>query len=258
MPTPGGGSANGNSGTREKFNAVNSPEQPPKTAPARPNVPWDNFVQFIRQLSHDLRNQLNAVELQSALIGEITTDPELKSEVRRLRELVSKLGTTLQSLSTAVAEPRPTCLSYPAADFVSDLRKKIIHEYPEKSQKLQWGPIPDGAVLDIDPALIECAAIELFDNAFRHDSPSAEIRVEAEVSQGQFSLMLREPKKQPIGDPTQWGLPLRSISHNHYNLGLQRAGRIVEAHGGILTAAFDPGSATLTSRITLPCSIGKI
>src|SRR5437763_13045104 len=33
------------------------------------NVPWENFVKFVRQLSPDLRNQLNAAELQSALIG---------------------------------------------------------------------------------------------------------------------------------------------------------------------------------------------
>jgi Signal transduction histidine kinase len=249
--------ANRNPRSPEKFNAVNSIEETAKTNPSQANVPWENFVSFVRQLSHDLRNQLNAAELQSALIGEITNDPELKSEVRRLRELVSKLGTTLQTLSTAVAEPRPTKLRYPAADFVSDLRKKIVHDYPEKSQQLKWEPIPDGAVLDIDPALIECAAIELFDNAFRHGTAPGEIRVGADVAEGQFSLILREPKKEAISDPAQWPLPLGSISHNHYGLGLRRAGRIVEAHGGKLTAEFDSASSTLTSRIMLPCSLEK-
>ena len=79
-----------------------------KAAPAASDghVPWENFVKFVRQLSHDLRNQLNAAELQSALIAELTNDAELKSEIRRLRELVSQLGATLQSLSASVAEPR--------------------------------------------------------------------------------------------------------------------------------------------------------
>ena len=36
---------------------------------ANGNVSWENFVKFVRQLSHDLRNQLNAAELQSALIA---------------------------------------------------------------------------------------------------------------------------------------------------------------------------------------------
>ena len=94
------------------------------------NVPWENFVKFVRQLSHDLRNQLNAAELQSALIGELTNDAELKSEVRRLRELVSELGVTLQSLSASVAEPRPTALPYAVKDFIADMQKKVSHEFP--------------------------------------------------------------------------------------------------------------------------------
>lgn len=231
-----------------------------KTTPGtkrQPNVPWENFIRFVRQLSHDLRNQLNAAELQSALIGEITTDASLKSEVGRLRELVSKLGSTLQSLSSSVAEPRPTRLSYSAPDFVDDLRKKIAHDYPRESERLRWEPITTEAVLEIDPALVECAAIELFDNAFRHSADADEIRVSPAVEGEQFSLLVREPKKQKLDDPSQWSTPLRSITNGHYNLGLYRARRIVEAHGGNLTAEFDPASATLTSRIILPCSVKK-
>ncbi|MEY2493081.1 MAG: two-component system, OmpR family, sensor histidine kinase SenX3 [Verrucomicrobiota bacterium] len=223
----------------------------------QPNVPWGNFVRFIRQLSHDLRNQLNAAELQSALIGEITTDPELKSELGRLRELVSKLGTTLQSLSSSVAEPRPARLSYSATDFISDLRKKIAENYPKESQHLKWQPITTGAVLEIDPILVEWAVIELFDNAFRHSSGAGEISVSTAVEGEQFTLALREPKREKLDDPSQWSIPLRSITHGHYHLGLHRARQILEAHGGNLTAEFDPESATLTSRIILPCSLEK-
>jgi len=110
-----------------------------KAAPAASDghVPWENFVKFVRQLSHDLRNQLNAAELQSALIAELTNDAELKSEIRRLRELVSQLGATLQSLSASVAEPRPAALPYAAKDFVADIQKKVAHEFPEKAQAVK-------------------------------------------------------------------------------------------------------------------------
>ena len=53
------------------------------SAETNQEIPWENFVMFVRQLSHDLRNQLNAAELQSALIGELTSDEEWKSEARR-------------------------------------------------------------------------------------------------------------------------------------------------------------------------------
>ena len=67
-------------------------------------VPWSDIVRFVRQLSHDLRNDLNAIELQSAYIGELTQNQELTSEIKRLREIVSGMNSTLQLLSRAVGE----------------------------------------------------------------------------------------------------------------------------------------------------------
>ena len=57
-----------------------------------PKVPWENIVRFVRQLSHDLRNDLNAAELQTAYIGELTgDDAELKEEIKRLREMIERV-----------------------------------------------------------------------------------------------------------------------------------------------------------------------
>ena len=223
---------------------------------ANQDVPWENFVKFIRQLSHDLRNQLNAAELQSALIGELTTDEELKSEARRLRELVSQLGVTLQGLSTLVAEPRPTLLPYTVQDFITDLQKKIGHEFPEKGSMVKWDISSPGATLNIDPQLTEWAAVELFRNAFRHDTAGGEIHVKASVADQRFTLRIREPKAGEI-DPTQWMQPLQKVSHGHYSLGVHRARNIIAAHGGELTASFDPGSRMLTTTFSLPCSTGS-
>ena len=154
-----------------------------KAAPAASDehVLWENFVKFVRQLSHDLRNQLNAAELQSALIAELTNDAELKSEIRRLRELVSQLGVTLQSLSASVADPRPTALPYAAKDFIADIQKKVAHEFPEKAQAVKWEVLPADGTLNIDPELTEWAAAELFRNAFRHDLADDEVQAQASV-----------------------------------------------------------------------------
>jgi K+-sensing histidine kinase KdpD len=221
-------------------------------AAANGNVSWENFVKFVRQLSHDLRNQLNAAELQSALIGELTNDAEIKSEIRRLRELVSQLGVTLQSLSASVAEPRPTPLPYSAKDFIADMQKKIAHEFAEKEQAVKWEVSPAGATLNIDPELTEWAAAELFRNAFRHDPAADEVQAHASVEGDWFTFSIREAKTEEV-DPAQW-MPLQNVSHSHYGLGLRRARQIIAAQGGELTAKFDPASRTLTSTITLPCS----
>jgi len=226
-----------------------------KTAPVASDghVPWENFVKFVRQLCHDLRNQLNAAELQSALIAELTNDAELKSEIRRLRELVSELGATLQSLSASVAEPRPTALPYAVKDFIADMQKKLAHQFPEKGQAVKWEVLPADGTLNIDPELTEWAATELFRNAFRHDPADDEVQAQASVEGDWFSFSIHEPKKREI-DPAQWTQPLQKMSHSHYGLGLHRARRIIAAQGGELTAKFDPASRTLTSTITLPYS----
>lgn len=223
-----------------------------EAAPADENVSWENFVKFVRQLSHDLRNQLNAAELQSALIGELTNDAEIKSEIRRLRELVSQLGVTLQSLSASVAEPRPTALPYSSKDFIADTQKKIAHEFPDKAPAVKWEILPAGATLNMDPELTEWAAAELFRNAFRHDLAGDKVQAHASVEGDWFTLSIHEIKTEEV-DPAQW-MPLQNVSHGHYGLGLRRARQIIAAQGGELTAKFDPASRTLISTITLPCS----
>ena len=65
-------------------------EPSPKERSDSLSVPWVDAVGFIRQLSHDLRNHLNAIELQSAYISELEGDAKLKSEVNRLRDMISK------------------------------------------------------------------------------------------------------------------------------------------------------------------------
>jgi K+-sensing histidine kinase KdpD len=218
----------------------------------RQAIRWDNFVKFVRQLSHDLRNQLNAAELQAALIGELTTDAELKDEVKRLRELVGKLGGTLQQLSVAVAPPRPTCLRYPANDLVGDLREKIARDFPEQSQRVKWDVELDGAMLDIDPALVGWAAAELFDNAFRNNG-GGEFIAQGRKKGDRFVFALHEPKPEKV-ELGKWEELLGTVKHGHYGLGLRRARAIVTAHGGELTSEWDPKTSTLTSRIILPCS----
>src|SRR5437016_13722953 len=90
-----------------------------------PGVPWPDMVKFVLQLSHDIRNNLNAVELQSAYLAELAEEGEMKSEVQRLRQMVSEVGTNLQRLTAGLSQTNPNLIAYPAADFVEDLKQKL-------------------------------------------------------------------------------------------------------------------------------------
>src|SRR2546422_5433267 len=113
-------------------------------------VPWANIVRFIRQLGHDLRNNLNAAQLQSAYIAELSEDAELKKEINRLREMISEMAANLQRVTTGLGQINPTFMSYRAADFVEDLKQKIATDFGGQDLKFTWEVQLGDASLNID------------------------------------------------------------------------------------------------------------
>jgi len=230
--------------------------EPPSEDPTEiANVAWSNIVHFIRQLSHDLRNHLNAIELQSAYINELEREAELKGEIKRLREMISRLTSTLQSLTKAVSEVNPSLISYRAADLAEDLRKKIDHDFSGESAEITWNIQVGDATLNVDPQLLQEALTELFANAFRHSRGKGRIVVTAKMENGRFIFTVEEPKARFDEPADNWGRePLRKVGQGHYGLGLNRVRAIVEAHGGEMYAQHDPNVSTLTTTLVLPAS----
>ena len=230
-------------------------EKHPHNGKDSQSVPWSDAIRFIAQLSHDLRNDLNAIELQSAYIEELGKSEEVRNEIKRLREMISRLASTLQRLSRAVGEVKPNLIPYPASDFMQDLRGKIDHDFSEESKEISWEIQLGNAVLNVDPQFFEEAFTEIFANAFRHDRGKGPLVARAKVDDSRFVFTLHEPKAR-FDLPTQdWGRePLRKMSQRHYGLGLNRVRGIVEAHGGELNAQYDPKVSALTTTVRLPLS----
>jgi K+-sensing histidine kinase KdpD len=219
------------------------------------SVPWVDTVRFIRQLSHDLRNHLNAIELQSAYVSELEEDAKLKGEVNRLREMISGLTAVLHQVSGGLGEVKPNLISYRASDFVEDLRKKIAQEFPNNGPEISWDVQPGDTALNIDPQLLQEAIVELFANAFRHDRGNGTLAAEARIDNNRFLFTLREPKIRFELSTENWGRePLRKVSHGHYGLGLNRVRTIVEAHGGEMHAQYDPNASRFVTALILPLS----
>jgi K+-sensing histidine kinase KdpD len=219
-------------------------------------VSWDNVVRFVRQLSHDLRNDLNAVELQAAFLGELTSDnAELKEEVKRLREMIAKLASSLRGLSAALGQISANKMSYRASDFMEDLRARIARDFSTESAAIKWEAQTGDALFEVDPQLLQQAFIELFTNAFQHERTKDSLSALAKIDNGNFVFTLREPKAGFQLPTENWGRqPLGKVRQGHYGLGLNRVRAILEAHGGDLRAQYDPTASALVSTITLPIS----
>jgi K+-sensing histidine kinase KdpD len=211
------------------------------------------LVKFVRQLAHDLRNHLNAAELQSAYLAEIAENNEVRDEIKRLRGMIAQVGTNLQQLTTALSQPRLTQMEYSAKDLLEDLREKLASAHPEEAAKVEWDAAESDATLNIDPQLLLPALLELFGNAFRHGRGDGAITMSARPENNSYVFTLSEPKKEFTRSTENWGRePLQALGQGHYGLGLHRTRAIVEAHGGEFAARHDEAASALITRVSLP------
>jgi K+-sensing histidine kinase KdpD len=226
---------------------------PDSTGPAEIQISMPQVVKFIRQLAHDLRNHLNAAELQSAYLAEIAENNEVREEIKRLRGMIAQVGVNLQDLTTALGQPRLTEMPYAAKDFVEDLQQKLAADYPEEAGQVKWEVAPGDATLDIDPQLLLPALLELFANAFRHERAEGAITATARTENDRFIFTLSEPKQNFEHSTENWGRePFRALGQGHYGLGLHRTRAIVEAHGAKFAAHHDKGTSSLVTTMSFP------
>ena len=226
----------------------------PATAPSTDlHIPLPTVVRFVRQLSHDLRNNLNAAELQSAYLKEIAEDAEVKEEIQRLRGMLSEMGGSLQKLTGLLAPPKLNEMTYASSDLMEDLRAKAAKEFGDDASAFQWDVSGGAAVLNIDPHLLLEAFLELLRNALRHGRGDGSISVSGGANGGEFVVTLREPKTGFDLSTKEWGRePFHTVKHGHYSLGLHRARSIIEAHRGTLKADYDREASVLVTTIVLP------
>jgi K+-sensing histidine kinase KdpD len=194
-----------------------------------PSVPWPQVEKFIGQLNHDLRNHLNAIELQSAFLGEIVQTDEARNEIKRLREMTAEMNARLH------------------------LRARVTAKHREDAAAIEWQVSLGKEELEIDPQLVLAAFEELLENALNHERGEGPLVFAADGDGAFIKFTLREPKKNPPASIDDWGArPFAEMRHGHYALGLFRARSIFAAHDGTLQASFDPASGTLLTVVRLP------
>jgi signal transduction histidine kinase len=219
-----------------------------------PPIPLSRVEKFVRQLMHDVRNGLNAMDLEASLIAELTSDPELGAELDKLRGMVSNTAKTMQQLSPYLSDVSLNRINFPAREGLEEIKLQIEKRFSDQAAAMVWDLRAVEGNFDIDYELFQQALIELIGNALAFGEAGEKIQIIATVNKAGTNLEVRQKMNiAPESSPDRWGdEPLASTRRGHYGLGLFYARRIVAAHGGTLSFAWNERAGELFTRLAIP------
>lgn len=228
-------------------------EAPPSSSPETLQIPFPRIAAFVRQVTHDVRNNLNSLDLQAAYATELITDPEAAAEVKRLRAIIQTSARQLQALSANFQSNTPHFVTYQASILIEDLRERLLKNFPETAGDVSWKVELGEEQVEVDVEMFFGALTELFHNAFQFRGNGAKIDVWVGIEEGQFVVEIHEKKPAPATPPEHWGeQPFVTSRRSAYGLGLFRVRRSVAAHRGNLSFSYDSSRTLLKSRVALP------
>jgi len=224
--------------------------QPSDNSPA---IPLPQLVTFVRQITHDVRNGLNAMDLQAAFLGEIAGHGELAEEVGKLRRMISHVTDDMQQLSQRFGELRPVLMNYPVQEFLQGLKQAVEEEFETQAKRIVWEVKVGDEEMEMDYNLLLSVLLELTRNSIFFREGDQAIHFTARNDGASVVFQVRQHRSKPLTDPASWGRePLRSGRRGGYGLGLFYVRRVLDTLRGQLDPAYDPKSGELSVRVILP------
>ncbi|MDB6154129.1 MAG: sensory box protein [Chthoniobacteraceae bacterium] len=216
-------------------------------------VPFTRVAKFVRQLSHDVRNHLGSMDLQSAYIAELITDPEAASELKKLRSMISVAAKSIQTISSHFWLPQAHPLTLSVEIFFQDFQDRLTKLFPEESTRLKWDVEISSEVVSVDIEMMFTALSEFCRNAFYFSEAGQPIGARVRCEDESFVIELRE-KRAAIDAPVEtWGsTPLVTTRRGGFGLGLFHARQMLAAHGAHVEFDHNPDAGILTTRVMLP------
>ncbi len=220
---------------------------------------------FVANVSHELKTPITAIKgsVETLLDGALS-DPE---SARRFLQIIARQGDRLNliiddllTLSRIEQEADRREIALQRTPLQEVLRAAVqACSVAAASRKVLIDlEVPEELEVQVNPALLEQAVINLIDNAVKYSPAGTRVRVEAEASGGGVSVRVRD---QGCGIPREH-LPrlferfyrvdkARSRKAGGTGLGLAIVKHIVQAHGGRIEVESAPGEGS-TFTILLP------
>mgnify|MGYP001333818188 CR=1 FL=1 len=209
------------------------------------SIPYPRVAKFVRQITHDVRNGLSALDLHAAYIAELVTDAEVLEEIRKLREMVTGNAAMLRELSQAFQPLSLHPIPWPLETLYSEVEQRIRSRFADEPGirflPADFGP---GLEISVDLEQVIKAFGRVVENGIFFRGDNVELEVSAFVEGAEWVLQLREPKTDfsPEQPPETWGLvPMISTRPGGYGLGLWLVRQCMQGHQGSLRIALGDG-----------------
>lgn len=214
---------------------------------SQPELPWQRLATFVRQHTHDVRNHLNGLDLEAALLVELVDNREAKESINRMRQQIRNIAADLRGLSAKFVDPRAMRTEVAGSDLVLIWKDQVNAVSP--APQVDWHDDVGSARLNVDVEAVARAFRELLTNAVAFGTGEP-LRAEAEAGEGRAKFRLIEPKAEAL-DPAPWGrMPFISTRRGGYGLGLWEMERHIQASGGEVERHYDPAANALTTTLT--------
>jgi signal transduction histidine kinase len=219
------------------------------TTDAGEAVPLAAVVAFLKHHLHDVRNDLNALNLEAMLLDVYVTGSEGAQSVRRIQELLHQSAGRLGALSRKFSEASPSVDTVSAQFVLTSWRDEW--NSGGAAPQITWEASSVQANVKADPVHLAEIFREWLSNAKQYSSPSATVTL-TPADNGEVLFRLTEPKMEPV-DTTGWGLqPFARPRRGSYGLGIWRVRTLVKVNGGTWKQYYAPDEGCLVSELRLP------
>ena len=215
---------------------------------AEPEIPAARIAAFVRQHTHDVRNRLNSLDLETGLLDEVVTDEEGRESIGRMRQQLRALAEMMRSLSTLFQKPEPMAAPIAARELFLIWREQ--HAGLPNPPEVRWADELGDEKVCVDVSQMVTVFTGLLENVAAFPSAGA-VTATARRTGQEVIFELRETKAGAV-DTSGWGQAFSSTRRGGYGLGLWAARRLAEANRATLVQSYDPGERALVSRLAVP------
>ena len=213
---------------------------------------------FARTIVHDFKNPLNVIGLAAEMAGMDIATPEMRGHAQvRISRQVARMTNMLNELLdfTRSTSSQLVLASVSYAEFVGALGEEIGTEITERGMKLHVEtPLP-AVVVQVEPQRLSRLFYNLVNNAVEEMQNGGTITFRAFVRGGELVTEVQDSGPGIAPEMAQ-RLFEPFATHGKQNgtgLGLSICKKIVEDHGGKISARSEPGKGA-TFIFTLPLS----